>query len=48
LGLGKDEQNITVAIAGKSYQLVQRLQNGEEFLQTRKDAGVALQDIEAV
>lgn len=45
LALRRRKQSITVAIAEESYRLVQRLLNGEGFLQIRKDAGVAQRDL---
>jgi len=44
LELGKRKQNITAVNAGKSWWLVQKLRNGEEFLQIRNDVEAALRD----
>jgi hypothetical protein len=44
---GIDRQNSAVAIVEENYRLELKLPNGEEFLQARNAAEVALQDIEA-
>ncbi len=43
----KSQQNTAVAIVEIGYGLAQRPLNGEEFQQTRRDAGAAPQGIEA-
>jgi hypothetical protein len=43
----KSQQNTAVAIVEIGYGLAQRPLNGEEFQQTRRDAVVAPQGIEA-
>jgi len=47
LELGKNKQNITVAIAEKGWWLVLVILNGGEFLQIRSGVEGVLQDIEA-
>jgi hypothetical protein len=47
LELGRNKQNFTVATAKKGWRLVLEILNGGEFLQTRSDVEVALQDTEA-